>query len=841
MSPRSLLQDLRFALRQLGRAPVFALTVTLTLALGIGANTAIFSLLDQALLRSLPVRDPAQLVILEGTGTAWEGHYSSQGGDREAYFSVPMYRDLREQNRVFEGLIASAPADVGFAHNGHSEAIRAELVSGDYFAVLGVAPALGRVLSARDDSAPNANPVAVLSFDFWRDHLGADPSVIGSLVSVNGHPFQVVGVAARRFRSAIWGETPGVFVPMSMTGQILPGQEKRLSDHTDKWINILGRLSSRESRSHAEAAMNPLWHALRAEELKALGTRSQRFTDDFLTHSRMLLKPGARGFSYQRDSFRMPLLAVMAMALLVLLIASVNVAGLLLVRSAGRVREFSLRYALGAGSSRIVGQLLLEGLLLSAAGGFLGMLLAPLAIRTLLSRLAGDQTQVAFSAILDTRLLAFNFVVAMAVSIVFSLAPAFQLRRPDLTGALRQTAGTSSGSLLSLHRSVVCFQIGLSVLLLVGAGLFVRTMQKLRAIDLGFNATHLVTFGINPKLSGYPSTAIPAFQKRVIDTLSALPGVQSIAATTLAQLAGDDHGGNVSVAGYVPPADDDFDVEKEFINPTYFRAFEVPLLAGRAFTDSDSATSQRVAIVNQAFVQHFCNGSVATCLGRQMSNSASNHPKLDTEIVGIVRDFRHENVRDDAKATEFQPLSQDNGPANLFVYLRVATSPGELLPTVRRTMQQLDPSLALVALRTMDAQIDDSLANERIIALLAVSFGNLATLLAGIGIYGVLAFTTAQRTREIGVRIALGSSRLAVVRIVVSDVLRLAGIGFVLALPAAFLLTRLLRSQLYGVSPADPVTLATVVLIITLIALVAAVLPARRAASVSPTEALRTE
>ena len=752
-----------------------------------------------------------------------------------------MYRDLRDRNQAFTGLIASAPADIGFSRNGHTENGRAELVSGNYFTVLGVEPALGRLFSANDDTASNANPVAVLSFDFWRDHLGADPSVIGSIVSLNGHPFQVLGVAAPRFRSAIWGETPSVFVPLSMTGQILPGREKALADHTDKWINILGRLKPGESRDLAEAAMNPLWHALRADELRALGHRSARFTDDFLTRSRMLLKPGARGFSYQRDSFEKPLLAVMAMALLVLLIASVNVASLLLVRSAGRVREFSLRYALGAASSRIVGQLLLEGLLIGIAGGLLGMLLAPLAIRALIHQLAGDFSQVPFSSTIDARLLVVNFLVAKAVSVLFSLAPTLQLRRPDLTQALRQTAGTSSGTLLSLRRVVVCLQIGLSVLLLVAAGLFVRTMQKLRAVDLGFNATHLITFGIDPKLSGYPSTALPALHQRVIDTLTALPGVQSVAASNLAQLSGDDRGGNVTVAGFVPSPDEDFDVEKESINPTYFQAFGVPLLAGRAFTEADIATGQRVAIVNQAFVKHFCNGSIPSCLGRQMMNGASNHPKLDTEIVGIVRDFRHENVRDQAKVTEFQPLLQDDSPARLFVYLRAATPPEQLLSTVRRTMQQLDPSLALDDLRTMDAQIDDSLSNERMITLLAISFGLLATLLAGIGLYGVLAFTTAQRTREIGVRIALGSPRLTIARLVVTDVLRLAGIGLAIALPLAFILTHFLQSQLFGVSPADPITLIAVILLIMVVALVAALIPARRAASVSPTEALRTE
>ena len=833
------IQDLRFALRQLRRAPAFTLTAVLTLALGIGATTAIFSLLDQALLRSLPVRDAASLVILEGTGKMWEGNSSTHGGDPEAYFSVPMYRDLRDRNTAFSGLIATAPADIGLSHHHTSEATRAELVSGNYFTVLGVQPSLGRLFTQAEDAAPNSNPVAVLSYDFWRDHLGADPTVVGSVVGINGHPFQIVGVAAPRFRSAVWGETPALFVPMSMLGQILPGKDSRLTAHKAKWINILGRLRPGVSRAQAEAAMNPLWHALRAEELKALGHRSERFTDDFLTHSRMRLLPGAKGFSYQRSSFEAPLLAVMSMALLVLLIAAVNVASLLLVRSAGRVREFSLRFALGAATGRIVAQLLIEGLLIGIAGGLTGIALAPIAIRALIHQLAGDQTQIAFSPAIDLRLLAFGFLAALVVSVLFSLAPTLQLRRPDLTLALRQTSGTPTGGALTLRRLIVALQIGLSVLLLVGAGLFVRTMQKLRHVDVGFNTTHLVTFGINPKLSGYAPAAIPALQQHVLETMATLPGVESVAGSSLAQLDGDNHTGNATVAGYNTPPDDDFEVAKEFISPSFFQTFQIPLLAGRAFTQADTATGQQVAIVNQAFVQHFCNGSVPTCLGRQIGSKHT--AKLDTEIVGVVRNFRHGGLRDDANATVFQPLPQNDEPARLFVFLRTSTPPEQFLPTVRRAMQQLDPTLVVAEVRTMNAQIDDSLSNERMISLLAVAFGLLATLLAGVGLYGVLAFTTAQRTREIGIRIALGSSRWDVSRLVLADTLRLTALGVAVALPVAFGLARLLRSQLFGVSPADPLALLIAVLTIALTALAAALIPARRAATVDPTVALRTE
>ena len=500
MIVQHLRQDLMYALRQLRRSPGFALVAVITLALGIGANTAIFSLLDQALLRSLPVRDPQELVVLEGTGKAWEGSTHNHGGDEQDYFSYPMYKDLRDRNQALDGLIATLPADIGISRNGSAQNGRAELVSGNYFEVLGVQPAMGRTFAQSDDLQPNANPIAVLSFDFWKNHLAGDPSIVGSTVGINGHPFQIVGVAAPRFHSVVWGETPSLFVPISMLDEIIPGAGKRLTLHTDRSMNLIGRLKAGGSREQAEAALAPLWHALRAEEMKALGKQSPKFVAGFVTNSRLRVLPGATGYSYQRNDFREPLLAIMAMALLVLLMASVNVAGLLLVRSAGRVREFSLRFALGAGSTRIASQLLLEGLVIGAIGGVAGMVVAPLAIRALVHQLAGDQAYVAFDTTIDVRLLVFNFAIALGVSIFFSLAPVLQLRRPDLTATMGQRTGTGSGAMLNLRRTVVCLQIGVSVLLLAGAGLFVRTMQNLRHVDVGFATSHVVSFGIDPKL-----------------------------------------------------------------------------------------------------------------------------------------------------------------------------------------------------------------------------------------------------------------------------------------------------------------------------------------------------
>ncbi|MBB5318303.1 ABC transporter permease [Tunturibacter empetritectus] len=839
----SFLQDLRFSLRQIRRSPGFMVTAVLTLALGVGANTAIFSLLDQALLRSLPVRSPEQLVVLSGTGKAWEGHSSNHGGGVEQSFSYPMYRDLRDKGTaVFDGLIATAPTSVGITRdvtqNRVSELVDGEVVSGNYFSVLGVKAAQGRLLTASDDTVPGGNPVAVLSYAYWQTHMGSDANVAGETISINGAPFVIAGVAAPEFQSAVWGQVPDLFVPMSMLDVVAPGKGKRLEDHTDRWMNIVGRLKPGETPQHAQMAIAPLWHALRAEELKALGSQPQRFVDEYLTRSRLLVAPGSRGLSYSRESLEKPLYAVMGMAFLVLLIAAVNVASLLLVRSAARVREFSLRYALGASARRVVQQLLLEGVLIGIVGGMAGLLIAPLCLRVLVQRLSTDGPT-AFSTTLDARLLAFNFAIAVAVSVLFSLAPAVQLLRPDIVNSLKQQTTTASGGTLNFRSLVVSLQVGLSVLLLVGSGLFVRTMQNLRHVDTGINTSHLITFHVNPLLSGYAKEKIPALHQQILETMAALPGVQAVGATNDAELADTGHSGDVTVEGFTAPPDEDFRIEIPYVSANFFHAMQESVLAGRSFSEDDDAAHPLVGIVNETFAKHYFT-TPAAAVGRRVVGGDGKQGEYMT-IVGVTRDAKHGNLRDAASPTLFSPMKQAKSADQLYLYLRTATRPEQSFAMVRQAMKQIDPGLAVDELRTMDEQIDTTLGNERMIELLAISFGLLATMLAGVGLYGVLAFSTTQRTREIGIRIALGSTRLGVSRLVLADVLRLAGIGIVLAIPCSVLLARLLRSQLFGVSSADPLTLAGVILLIAVVAVVAAIVPARRASSVHPTTALRAE
>jgi putative ABC transport system permease protein len=514
------------------------------------------------------------------------------------------------------------------------------------------------------------------------------------------------------------------------------------------------------------------------------------------------------------------------------------VASLLLVRSAARVREFSLRYALGANARRVVQQLLLEGVLIGIAGGAAGLMIAPVCIRVLVQRLASDGST-PYATTLDSRLLAFNFAIALGVSVLFSLAPAVQLLRPDIVNSLKQQTVTVAGGTLSFRRLIVSLQVGLSVLLLVGSGLFVRTMQNLRRVDTGFNTSHLITFHIDPLLSGNSKEKIPLLQQNVLDAMSALPGVQAVGATDDAELADTGHSGNVTVEGYTAPPDEDFVVEEPSVNASFFHAMQVPIIAGRGFTEDDDTAHPPVVIVNETFVKHYFSSPEAA-VGRRVANGAGNHLTYMT-IVGVSRDAKHRNLRRPAIATFFAPLRQAQTRDQLYLYLRTALPPEQSFAMVRQAMKEIDPGLAVDSMRTMDDQIETTLTNERMIELLAISFGLLATLLAGVGLYGVLAYSTAQRTREIGIRMALGSSRLGVSRLVLMDVLRLAGIGIVVAIPCSVMLARLLRSQLFGVSTADPFTLAAVVLLIAVVALVAAVVPARRAATVDPTVALRTE
>ena len=834
-----LLQDFRYALRQLRKSPGFAATAIITLALGIGANTAIFSLLDQALLRSLPVKDVDRLVILRYQGSN-TGRMQTRT-DTHFYFSYPMYRDLRDRNSVFSGVIATDAAQVGVQWHDQPDLAAAELVSGNYFDVLELRPAMGRLFVAADDVVADANPVAVLSFSYWRRRFGSDPGIVNQSILLNGRPFTVLGVAPPGFHSVVAGDTPGVFVPMSMRAEVLPGT-KDLEDRRSAWLNIIGKLKPGVSREQAESGINPLWSSIRSDELKDIKGESDRFREHFVAKSHLSLLDGARGFSPLRDDVQTPLLIVMGMVGLVMLMACANVGSLLLVRGAGRAREVSLRYALGAKRYRVIQQLLVEGVILGLAGGALGLLLAPRTASFLINMIWGSgMGELPFSSTPDLRILAFNCAVALCASVLFSLAPAAQFWRPDLAPSLKQQGVTARSGPLRFRRISVAAQIGLSLVLLVGAGLFARTLHNLKSLDAGFATDHLLTFGIDPSLAGYEPARTFALYERVFATLRGLPGIRSVAATTDPELANDNSTSDVTIAGYSEKPDEDMNVELPNVSASYFTTLQMPLVAGRTFTGQDSAQSQKVAVVNESFARHFF-GDPHQAIGRYLGLGNENGvKKTDIAIVGVVKDAKHTSLREPVSRTMFLPYLQLPQPYPMTFYVRTWQQPEDAGSAIRHAMQGLDSKLVLDHFRTMDEQIDDNLAAERVIALLATSFGVLAVLMAAVGLYGVLAYSTAQRTSEIGIRMALGATRASVVKMVVFEVIWLAGISVAVTIPLSLLLMRTVRSQLYGISSSDPLTLCLMTLLVIGVALASATLPARRAACVDPMRALRYE
>ena len=835
----ALLRDLRYGVRGLMRNPGFTAVAVLTIALAIGANSAVFSLLNQALIRALPVQDPDQLVVLSFAGSH-PGHTSTAGGNTPGHkheFSYPMYRDLRDKNEVFNGLIASDRVSIGTGWNDHSEAIEAEIVTGNYFETLGVKPALGRLFVSDDETTEGANPVAVLSFDYWKTHLSEAP-VIGKPLFINGTAFTIVGVSSPGFHSAIWGETPGVFVPITMQRTVLP-EWTYLKDRQSYWLNLVARLRPGLTLSKASAALNPLFISLRRTEFPQLHDQSDSERKDFIDSAHINLEAGAQGFSPLRDEVRMPLEIIMGMALLVIAMAIVNVASLLLVRAATRVREFSMRYALGATNTQILRQLLAEGLLLGLAGAAIGLVLAPHALKLLIVWMSGSSaSQPFFSPTLDGRVLLFTVVATLAASLLFSLAPAVQFWNPRLSDALKQQSGTGAADSLRFRRTCVALQIGFSLLLIVAAGLFVRTIRNLRNVDAGFAISNVLTFSLSPQMAGYTSSSVAPVETRALDAIAQLPGIRSVGATNDADLINEDRMGDVIVTGYVPKPNEEFDVELPWVSDGYLQMQAVPLLAGRYFSPSDTATSQKVAIVNESFAKHYF-GSPQAALGHHTSRP--HRPATDAMIVGVVKDVKHVSVRDPARPTEYTLFVQAEKQTGLTYYVRTWQDPHAVENSIRTAIANIDPKLIVSDLSTFNEAIDDDLLQERTIALLAIAFGVLATLLAGIGLYGILAYSTAQRTREIGIRMALGAQRKTVVGLILREVLILAAWAIGVTIPIALLAARAIRSQLFGVSCADPVIYVLGVLVIGFVAAIAGFVPSRRAATVDPARALRTE
>jgi predicted permease len=837
-----LLQDIRYALRQLRKSPGFTLTVIVTLALGIGANSAVFTLFDQVLLRMLPVERPKELVRFEWKG-GFSGSMSSFGGDTDNYFSYPMYKDLRDNNQAFQGMIAADKTQVGVSWRNQAESKAAEIVTGNYFQLLGLKPAVGRLLTPQDDTAKNANPVAVLSYSYWRTRFGAAHDVVGQTVLINGHSFTILGVAPENFDSAIGGYKPVLFIPVSMVDVAMPWIASRddLNKHDSVWLTLVARLKPGVSASQAEASLGPLWHSLRVNEFALYKSKSEHFRRRYIDETSLKVIDDSKGFSPGRMELQKPLIILMSMAGLLVVMCAINVATLLLLRAAGRAREMSMRYALGAKRSRIVLQLLVEGGLLGISGAAAGLALAPMVAKILVRLMtSADPGSEPYSASIDARVLLFTLAISVVVSLLFSVAPVFHFLRPDLANALRQNAGTASKNSQRFRKVAVGAQIALSVLLLGGAGLFVRTLDNLRHQDVGFQTSNLAVFSLDPTSSGYGEDRTPQIVTSSLETLRRIPGVVSVAATTDPELSGGTNTSNFSVQGYKPSEEEHMNFEEPHITPGYFATLRQPLLVGREFTASDVKGQPKVAVVNLAFAKKFFS-SPQNAIGRAISEGGGDDVKFDTTIVGVVGDIKHADLRTPLGGGVYRPYLQQQHPTGVVVYVHTAQAPEAVEPAIRQTMHQLDSTLVVDSLRTMEAQIDVSASDERALAFLAIGFSALAMLLAAVGLYGVLAYSTEQRTREIGVRLALGAQRANVVVLIVREMAIIAAIATAIALPSIVALARLFQSQLYGVTSFDPLTLSLTVTITAAMAALAAALPARRAATVEPMQALRAE
>jgi predicted permease len=837
-----LFQDIRYALRQLRKSPAFTLTVIVTLALGIGANAAIFTLFDQVLLRMLPVERPQELVRFEWTG-GFSGSMSSFGGDAHNYFSYPMYKDLRDQNQVFSGMIAAERVQVGVSWHNLAENKETELVSGNYFQMFGLKPALGRLLTPQDDTAKNANPVAVLSYDYWKARFAASPDVVGQTLLINGHPFTILGVAPQNFSSAIGGYRPGVFIPVSMVDIAVPWAVPghRLDNHQNAWLTLVARLKPGVSTSQAEASLGPLWHSLRAYELTLYKTRTERFKKNFLDNSLLHVKDDSTGFAPGRMELKTPLVILMSMAGLLVAMCAINVATLLLLRASGRAREMSMRYALGAKRSRIISQLLVEGGLLGLAGAAAGLGLAPIVAATLVRWMTNaDPGNEPYSTSMDARVLLFTLGLSILASLLFSIAPVLHFIRPDLASSLRQNSGTASKQSQRFRKIAVGAQITLSVLLLGGAGLFVRTLDNLRHQPVGFETARLATFTLEPSNSGYGEDRTPQIVTNALDAVARIPGVTQAAGNTDPDLTGSGTSSNFTFEGHKASEDEDTNFQEPFVTPGFFATMKQPLLVGREFTSADAKGAPKVAVINLVLAKRYY-GSAQNALGRQIAEGGGDSIKLDTTIVGVVGDVKHQDLRTDMGPGVYRPYAQMEHPTGVQIYARSDGPPETIEPAIRVAMHQLDSTLVVDGLRTMEAQVDSSASDERALAFLAVGFSVLAMVLAGVGLYGVLAYSTEQRTREIGVRLALGSQRFSVVLLVVREMAIIAAIATAVALPSVVALARLFSSQLYGVTTFDPITLSGAVLLTIGMVAIASALPARRAATVEPMQALRTE
>lgn len=832
----NLLQDVRYALRQLRKNPGFTLVATLTLALGIGANTAIFTVLNAVLLKMLPVQNPQQLVVV---GDPSGVNNRANGTPQTSVFSYPLYKEFRDRNSVFSGLCAAATEHrIELADQGSNSAstVVGRMVSGNYFDVLGVQPAAGRLIASSDDTAESANPVVVLGYGFWQSRFALSPSIIGKDIRLNGYPFTVVGVAPAGFDGDVVGERMALFVPLSMQPQIERGRHW-LKDPNMSWLALIGRLQPGVNQTHADADVNLVFQqamsgsygaSLSADDKKAI------------SNSHIPVARGSGGLSELRASYGGPLLMLMGIVGLVLLIACVNVANLLLARASVRNREIAVRLAIGAAPKRVLQQLLTESVLLALLGGATGSLLATWGVRSLVNIIGSDAT---LPVSPDVKVLAFTLGVSLLTGILFGLVPALRTLKVRVAPALKDSARTTneSSSKFAWSKWLIAGQVAISLLVLFAASLLVRSLQKLMTQDFGYSRDHLVIARLDPTSAGYNADKMKLVAEQLAARLAATPGIHSVTYSLNGLFAHSESGDAILVPGFTPTKIRDRVAMEDYVGPDYFKVVGIPVLAGRGIEAQDTAAATRVAVVNEAMVKHFFDGQ--NPIGRQFKLDDADWLERPITIVGVSRDAKDHGsgIRGKVPPRFYMAYQQVPDPIQIMIEARVNGVASFAVANVKSQIKAVDPQLPVAFVDTLDDLVNESAANQIALAKLSAFFAGLALLLACIGLYGVMSYTVAARTREIGVRMALGARRGDVVQLVLREALLLVAAGIVVGIPVALASGRVLHTFLFELSSTDPLSLIAVVLTLAIVAAAAGFIPARRAAKVEPMVALRNE
>jgi predicted permease len=829
---------LKLAFRRLFKTPFVTAVAVISLALGIGANAAIFSLFDQTLLRALPVQEPGRLVNLSAPSPKPGSQSCGQAGECDDVFSYPMFKDLERGQTVLTGIAAHVGFGANLSYQGQTRSGSGLLVSGSYFPVLGLPPAIGRLLDYNDDRNIGGHFVAVLSHSYWTTRLGGNPAVLNQPIVVNGQSMTIVGVAPRGFNGTTLGQDPDLFVPVTMRQLMVPGW-KVFDDRRSYWAYLFGRLKPGVSIEQARTSLNGVYRPIINDVEAPLQKGMSDQTMAKFKAKPLVVQEGRRGQSSMHREARTPLILLLSVTGIVLLIACANIANLLLARAAGRATEMAVRLSIGASRGQLLAQLLTESCVLAVMGGVAGLVVARWTLATIGSLLPPDVTR-SLSLELSGSMLLFAAALSLGTGLLFGLFPALHSTRPDLVTTLKAQAGQPSGARAAARfRTVlVTSQIALSMALLISAGLFVRSLMKVSRVDLGLTIDNVVTFGVSPELSGYDSARSRAFFIRAEEELATIPGVTGVASSLVPLLAGNSWGSSVSVEGFQKGPDTDAGARYNEVSPGYFRTLGIPLMSGREFTPADAGDAPKVAIVNEAFTKKFGLGRNA--VGKRMSNGQSD-TKLDTEIIGVVQDAKYSEVKQKVPPLFFRPYRQNKDVGSLAFYIRTASDTDRTLRAVPEVMARLDPNLPLEQLKTLPQQARENVFLDRMISTLSASFALLATMLAAVGLYGVLAYTVAQRTREIGLRMALGASARDVRTMVLRQVALMVLVGGVIGIAAAIAFGISVESLLFELKGYDPSVIAISAVVLTVVALGAGVIPAERASRIDPMRALRYE